>query len=103
MKVDTEQVRQLRGCQARLWEFTATHNMLVVRFVKPDRSEMFLLFGGCHRISVRSDWRVVDPRVIRAEATGEDVCDTYLFIDDAPSIYVGCQGMEFHTEFNGFR
>src|SRR5687768_4417097 len=47
----------LRGATATVWEYTASHNTLTLRFQHPTKTgNTHLVCGGCRRIEVSPHW-----------------------------------------------
>jgi len=47
MRIAQSDLTKFIGGRARLWDFSPSHDHLVVKLIAPDKSEMFLVLSGC--------------------------------------------------------
>jgi hypothetical protein len=80
MTVDQRELAAFVGWQARLWDYTPTHDRLVIRLVAPDQTQAFLVFSLCESLNVPTLWHLVNPTVVRAEVPFVE------FVDDGVRI-----------------
>ena len=72
------------GRSARMWHFTASHDMLTYRIDDcKDDIYHYIVFLGCEKVCSKTFWNVEDPKVKKGSET------EYLFFDE---------GMEIHCE-----
>jgi len=76
MALSKEQVENLTGMKARLWDFMSSHDHLVIRLVDKDATERFLVLSGCDEISAPVFWHVQTPRYTPAGGAFFEFTDT---------------------------
>jgi hypothetical protein len=79
------------GSVARLWHFSATHNMLVVRLTSVEKEERFLVLSGCKEMRVRTGWRIGHMEVRAVDEPFVELVDG--------DILVRCQDVSIHATF----
>ncbi len=55
------------GARARLWHYTSSHDMLVLRVALRDSTEVFWVFSFTERIVMPTFWRMENPAVSRKD------------------------------------
>src|SRR5262249_30533924 len=54
------------GGRARLWDFSPSHDHLVIKLTAADGSEKFLVLSGCEELMLPVFWPIVKPQVMTA-------------------------------------
>jgi hypothetical protein len=55
------------GGKARLWDFSPSHDRLVVKLIDSAGTESFLVLSGCEELTLPIFWRVTTPRISAAK------------------------------------
>lgn len=64
-------LQPLIGARCRLWQFTTTHDRLIVRIRRLDDTVQFLLCAGCVSVSMPVYWTIKQPSL---QPVAEGVC-----------------------------
>jgi hypothetical protein len=64
------------GGKARLWDFSPSHDRLVVKLIEPGGGESFLVMSGCEELTLPVFWRVTTPRIAAAKPPFLDFSDS---------------------------
>lgn len=79
------------GGRARLWDFSPSHDRLVVKLVAPDETEAFLVLSGCDDLSIPVFWPVTKPKVVAVE-------DPFVeFVDDR--VRIRCEELGLQSTY----
>ncbi len=80
------------GLTARLWDFSPTHDHLVIKIALADATERFLVLSGCDEISLPVFWRITAPRMVGVERPLLE------FVDEG--VRVCCQDVSIHSVYS---
>lgn len=91
MNFEQSKLAEFAGGKARLWDFSPSHDRLVVKLIRADGEENFLVLSGCDELAVATFWKLKQPRVEAAEG------EFFEFLDDG--IRVRCQDASLHATY----
>jgi hypothetical protein len=91
--VSSEEIQELVGASARLWDFICTHNHLVIEVTTVESKRRFLFLSGCIKISAPTSWLVKSPQFTAAEdARFFEFCDN--------GVRIMCQDASLHDHYS---
>jgi len=94
MTLSQDDIRQLTGSRARLWDFSPSHDHLVVKIMSESGDGQFLVLSGCEEISLPVFWQLKRPRLVTAGTTGRRFLE---FTDDG--VRALCQDASIHSDY----
>lgn len=89
--ITASDLARISGHAARLWDFSPSHDLLVVQLTDPNGTESYLVFSGCERIELATFFTLKDPRI------AIETPDRAVF--HADGVHIQCQDVSLHAQY----
>jgi hypothetical protein len=92
MALTSEDLQQLVGARARLWDFMPSHDHTVIKLLDERSKARFLVLSGCNEITAPVSWVVQSPQFVRMPDRFFEFCDN--------SVRIICQDASLHDTYS---